>query len=110
MKDREENAPEVHGMLWELQVEDERALDRYEGVGVGAYEKVVIRVVGYGGAGGKEEEVEALVYVDVREGCGRAREEYVGRMKRGLRDALRLGMSAEWVAEVVRPFIPAEEE
>jgi len=57
----------------------------------------------------KEQSVKALVYVDVaRPGEGVCKEEYVGRMNRGIRDAVQKGMPESYVEKVIRPFVREE--
>lgn len=34
----------MHGLLWRITEEDERSLDRYEGVAVGLYRKEIVEV------------------------------------------------------------------
>ena len=59
---------------------------------------------------GEEKLVIALVYVDVaRPGEGVCKEEYVGRMNRGIRDAVGKGMPESYVEKVLRPFVREEE-
>lgn len=99
----------VYGLLYELQPEDETGLDMYEGVGMGAYEKVLMDVYAVFFSEGEqvgERIKQALVYVDPRSGTGKAREEYVWRMNIGIQDALRCGMDEKWIEGAIRPFIP----
>ncbi|PON24828.1 hypothetical protein TGAM01_v206336 [Trichoderma gamsii] len=116
MEDHGEEISEVYGMLYLLPIEDEERLDRYEGV-PWAYEKVYLEadwvshteaVSTSGGTYVREEltPVKVLVYVDrkrVRD--GKPKEEYVGRMERGIRDAVEnWGMSEEYAQRVMRRF------
>ncbi|KAM0474391.1 hypothetical protein ACHAPX_007728 [Trichoderma viride] len=116
MEDKGEEISEVYGMLYLLPTEDEERLDRYEGV-PWAYEKVYLEadwvshteaVSTSGGTYVREEltPVKVLVYVDrkrVRD--GKPKEEYVGRMERGIRDAVEnWGMSEEYAGRVMRRF------
>lgn len=56
---------------------------------------------------GAEEVQKVLVYVDEeRVDEARPKNEYVGRMNRGIREAVGLGLSREWVDRVMRRFIP----
>ena len=123
----------VVGMLYTLEEEDERALDLAEGVPF-AYTKHLLDVEivrREASANGEKEVVEAamdgderregsgnegrqvvkaLVYVDERRlGVGVCKEEYVGRMNRGIRDAVSKGMSRRYVERVIRPFVREEE-
>ncbi|KAL9469058.1 hypothetical protein ACSS6W_010752 [Trichoderma asperelloides] len=111
-----EEVSEVYGMLYLLPTEDEERLDRCEGV-PWAYEKAYLEadwvshtqaVSTNGGTFVREEltPVKVLVYIDrkrIRE--GRPKEEYVGRMERGIRDAVEnWGMSEEYADRVMRRF------
>ncbi|KAL7923507.1 hypothetical protein ACQKWADRAFT_51355 [Trichoderma austrokoningii] len=115
-EEEEEEASQVYGMLYLLPTDDEERLDRYEGV-PWAYEKAYLeadwvsctRVENTTGGTYIREElmpVKVLVYIDrkrVRE--GRPKEEYVGRMERGIRDAVdNWGMSEEYADRVMRRF------
>ncbi len=61
----------VHGVLWDLALNDVRALDRYEGLPQGLYAKVVQPVVTSEGA------KRALVYFGANAGPGIARPDYI---------------------------------
>ncbi|KAH6611967.1 hypothetical protein C7974DRAFT_429387 [Boeremia exigua] len=106
-------ADEVYGLVYALQPEDERRLDRNEGVPV-AYGKERIACEFWPGAvdgradmGGRPVEREMLVYVDrERTTPDRPREEYVYRMNQGIRDAVARGVPEEYVESVMRKFIP----
>lgn len=116
----------IYGMLYTLEDQDEENLDIAEGVPY-AYSKreLDIELVSKGGARvggsnaaeevtaktrGKPEVVEALVYVDEKRlGEGICKEEYVGRMNRGITDAVGKGMDKSWVQRVIRPFVREEE-
>lgn len=99
----------VYGIVYALTEEDEMALDGDEGV-PWAYGKERVGVQWMTGEEGERKgtvEVEVLVYVDwKRTEEGAPREEYVGRMNRGIEDALDLGVPREWVEKVVRRWIP----
>ncbi|TVY22041.1 hypothetical protein LARI1_G000073 [Lachnellula arida] len=97
----------VVGMLYYLEAADEANLDRAEGVpDVYVKQMLDVDVLGMGTA----QRVTALVYVDVaRAGTGVCREEYVGRMNRGVRDAVGKGMSASYVEKYLRPWVREEE-
>lgn len=50
---------------------------------------------------------KVLVYVDeYRTTEGPIRENYIGRMNRGIKEAVALGLSKQWVEKVVRPQVP----
>ncbi|CZT46304.1 uncharacterized protein RSE6_06714 [Rhynchosporium secalis] len=110
----EEGGDRVYGILYVLQEEDESALDIAEGV-PSAYEKVDLGVEmlseeeeGKDAKGGGE--VKVLVYVDLkRAGEGVCRDEYVARMNRGIRDAIKKGLPQSYVDGVLRKWVRDEE-
>ncbi|KAK0671378.1 hypothetical protein QBC41DRAFT_245529, partial [Cercophora samala] len=115
-------AEEVWGLVYQLTPEDEATLDINEGVPY-AYEKREITVEFWekgtgvvGGDGDKDkkrgEEREMLVYIDFERDKGgfKPREEYIVRMNRGIDDALKEGVPKRYVDEVLRGYIPAEEQ
>ena len=71
----------VLGVVYAISEADEERLDRFEGVGKGGYRKAVLPVDTEGGA------LACLVYVDPREQEGEPCEEYVQRIRCGIRDA-----------------------
>jgi hypothetical protein len=90
---------EVHGGLWWITEEDERALDRYEGVRGGFYEKrhLIIRF------GRKPEKHRVLFYQMLRtNGVMPPEDEYIERIAQGYRDfhlpmeALDRALAAAW--------------
>ena len=86
----------VEGVLFELTESDEEAMDRFEGVLSGLYQKHILPVkLG-------DDWIEAMVYIDPITEEGEPKEEYVHRINAGLADA---GLSAEYVARQVRRFI-----
>ncbi|OKL60905.1 hypothetical protein UA08_03120 [Talaromyces atroroseus] len=125
-----EKGDTVYGLLYDMAVEDEMLLDRYEDVDyaapVGKEDKVALsmrpRKQGRGDYTkwyvpavveqwfGKEKGPDVttvLVYIDeecVRE--GRPRDEYIARMNRGIVEAQSLGLPTAWTDDVLRKFIP----
>lgn len=135
---------EVWGVLYDMSVEDEETLDRYEHVDWAAPETDTetsqesrgVELVEFAGVRPTEQGkghhnkvyvqaeimewkakewegqqqrhwVTVLVYVDeYRLADGEIRENYIGRMNRGIQEAVALGLSEEWVARVVRPWVP----
>jgi gamma-glutamylcyclotransferase len=114
----------VFGMVYSLNEEDEKKLDKNEGVPV-AYTKESLRC-DFWSAGkpthpmDKHSKVEVseppsttqdmLVYIDrQRVTPDGPRKEYVYRMNRGIDDALELGVPKNYVDEVMRKYIPADE-
>lgn len=104
----EKQEDKVYGLLYTLQPQDEELLDRAEGV-PDCYTKYLLDVE-IVREGKVEEVVKALVYVDeARKGTGVCKEEYVGRMNRGIRDAVERGMPDEYVQNVLRKWVRDEE-
>lgn len=126
----------VYGVLYSMSKEDEGRLDVHEGVDYsapdaldetitsrevrpkeqecGAYNKWYLPVgittwvdTGFQSACHGAHVLTALVYVDeFRVSEGLPREEYVGRMNRGIEEAVALGLPRGWVENVVRTHIP----
>ncbi|KAJ5355750.1 hypothetical protein N7517_010359 [Penicillium concentricum] len=128
----------VYGVLYQMDVGDEKILDGYEGVdtcaagakdsdgvpvsvrprvqGNGSYNKWfveadVVKWLDGEGVRGLEDKgkVPVLVYVD--ENCIKLagpKFEYIARMNRAIRESVDLGVPMEWVEEVMRKFIPKE--
>lgn len=94
----------MYGLLYEISLEDEIALDGYEGYPV-RYEKEIadIKVVS---ADEGENTVEAIVYIDKREKEGVSKEEYIERMNYAIADALEEGVPNEYIQTYLRRFIP----
>lgn len=88
----------VYGCVYDISLTDEESLDRYEGVAEGRYykEKVLVDV-----AGSQE---CCMTYIDNTVMHGLPADEYVTRINAGLHDT---ELPAEYVAQVIRPFIPA---
>ncbi|KAK5057758.1 hypothetical protein LTR84_011759 [Exophiala bonariae] len=141
---------EVWGVLYNMSIEDEETLDRYEHVdwsapeaepskessneissdgrgfqsllvmarpneqGTGHHNKVYVNaeIVEWKIKGWRDQQQDlrwarVLVYVDeYRITEGAIRENYIGRMNRGIKEAVTLGLSKEWVEKVVRPQVP----
>jgi len=104
---RQEEESVVYGLLYNLEPSDEALLDRAEGVPI-SYTKhdLDVKIL----TEGKEGTVKALVYVDeVRKGTGVCKEEYVGRMNRGITDAVERGMPMSYVERILRKWVREEE-
>lgn len=123
----------VYGVLYEMDLRDEKRLDGFEGIdtnaedadgeaidvdvrpkeqGNGSYNKwfVEANVLKWLDGRDDSEAVTALVYVD--ENCvtlSGPNFEYIARMNRGIRESVELGVSQQWVDEVIRKFIPIGE-
>lgn len=109
---------EVYGLIYSLNSSDEKSLDRNEGV-PHVYGKEMINNIQYWSASSdepvdtssKSTPTRMLVYVDhdrVKE--AQPKQEYIHRMNEGIRDALAAGIPKEYVASVMRRFIPPETE
>lgn len=103
-------APEdegVYGLLYLLPPQDEESLDGYEGVPF-AYQKFQVDVAWVKDTAGEDfgEMVRALVYIDEkRVGEDVPRGEYVGRMERGIEDAVEnWGLDEGYADRVMRRF------
>ncbi|KAE8315736.1 hypothetical protein BDV41DRAFT_574449 [Aspergillus transmontanensis] len=125
----------VYGILYEMDIEDERLLDGYEGIdrsalpsrathkvpahirpteqGHGDYNKWYVPAtvtVWLDEEQRKRREggvIETLVYVDEeRVRVGPPRDEYIPRMNRAIREAESLGFPKKWADEVMRKSIP----
>ncbi|GIZ43912.1 hypothetical protein CKM354_000712400 [Cercospora kikuchii] len=132
--DKHDYLKEVWGLVYSLEHEDERRLDVNEGVAHGAYSKEWIecefwtasseRTVrentahsfsyvdeGKPDTSKKPGKTEMLVYIN-RENAreGKIKEEYVYRMNKGIRDALKEGVPRQYVEQVLREWIPDVED
>ena len=108
----------VFGLVYSLQAEDEKRLDKNEGVPV-AYTKETLECdfwpsdTEHKVDTGKDPEKKRgmLVYIDRnRVSPDTPRDEYVYRMNQGIADAMKLGVPEGYVRDVMRKYIPAEEE
>ncbi|KAI0599885.1 hypothetical protein F4775DRAFT_548674 [Biscogniauxia sp. FL1348] len=107
-KEREGDAPPgVYGLLYRLDPSDLPALDACEGV-PWAYERRLLDVTVVAAAAESRIKTGVLAYVDgLRVRPARPRPEYVGRMNRGLAEAVSVwGLPREYVEGVVRGFVP----
>jgi gamma-glutamylcyclotransferase (GGCT)/AIG2-like uncharacterized protein YtfP len=89
---------EVHGIVYEISESDEHSLDRDEDVQKGAYRKEMIMIEVDG------QSRECLVYIDPIEEEGKAKQEYIKRINKGICDST---LPSEYVNRYVRKFIPA---
>ncbi len=103
----------VYGLVYSLLPEDEKRLDRNEGVPV-AYTKELIPCDFWPSTTHEKADTSVppfetrsmLVYIDRnRTTPDRPREEYVYRMNQGIRDALERGVPEDYVKSVMRKFI-----
>lgn len=97
----------VYGLLYLLPPQDEEKLDVYEGVPT-AYQKfqVDMKYIRDGQGRTIDDPVKVLVYVDMyRVEEDLPREEYIGRLERGIKDAVEnWGMSAAYADRVMRRY------
>lgn len=109
---------EVYGLVYSLLPEDEKRLDRNEGVPV-AYTKELIPCEFWPSSVHQRvntstpplETRSMLVYIDRnRTTPDQPRYEYVYRMNQGIRDAIERGVPEEYVRDVMRKFIPERDE
>ncbi|PFH51757.1 hypothetical protein AMATHDRAFT_46922 [Amanita thiersii Skay4041] len=105
----------VYGFLYTLSQADEAKLNRYEGF-PHIYGKKILPVslltrpnptTDGSDLGTKEEHLNALVYVDVeRTDEGDIREEYIGRMRLAIADALGEGIPPEYIDKYIGKWVP----
>ena len=97
----------VYGLVYELTPEDEKNLDRWEGV-PWAYTKH-LKDLELQLEDGKETTIKGLVYIDLtRVTEGKVKEEYIPRMNMGIRDAAERGMPQWYIDKYLRKYIPAK--
>ena len=82
---------EVWGVLWEISDENERALDRYEGIDKDVYRRATVTVEHEGGT------VEALIYVATATDYKAPSKRYMRALVRGARAH---GLPADYVAQL----------
>ncbi|KAK4186785.1 hypothetical protein QBC35DRAFT_452917 [Podospora australis] len=102
----------VEGLVYRVNPQDERALDRSEGVAQGFYQQHTLPVTfkyhelsaNVSPLSAPETQLQVLVYVSehyTRD--GQIREEYIGRMEKVMVDALALGLSQAFLQNVIAP-------
>ncbi|CAN9109584.1 unnamed protein product [Alternaria alternata] len=108
----------VFGLVYSLKAEDEKRLDKNEGVPV-AYTKEMLECEFWPSdtehkvdtSKDPEKKEGMLVYIDRnRVQPDKPREEYIYRMNQGITDAVKLGVPEEYVRDVMRKYIPAQED
>lgn len=90
------------GILYSITPTDERSLDGYEGVSIGCYDKVELDVIIEDAEDGSEKSMRALIYIDPRLEEGHPRQEYIDRMRVGLKDSQ---LPEEWVKNNIEPAL-----
>ncbi|CAN9102868.1 unnamed protein product [Alternaria sp. RS040] len=108
----------VFGLVYSLEAEDEKRLDKNEGVPV-AYTKEMLQCEFWPSdtehkvdtSKDPEKKEGMLVYIDRnRVQPDKPREEYIYRMNQGITDAVKLGVPEDYVRDVMREYIPAQED
>ena len=108
----------VFGLVYSLEAEDEKRLDKNEGVPV-AYTKEMLQCEFWPSdtehkvdtSKDPEKKEDMLVYIDRnRVQPDKPREEYIYRMNQGITDAVKLGVPEDYVRDVMRKYIPAQED
>lgn len=108
----------VFGLVYSLEAEDEKRLDRNEGVPI-AYTKEDLECDFWEAKDGAKVDVskspteskKMLVYIDrKRTTDDKPKEEYIYRMNKGIDDAIRKGVPTKYVDDVMRKFIPADDD
>lgn len=108
----------VFGLVYSLEAEDEKRLDKNEGVPV-AYTKEMLQCEFWPSdtehkvdtSKDPEKKEDMLVYIDRnRVQRDKPREEYIYRMNQGITDAVKLGVPEDYVRDVMRKYIPAQED
>jgi gamma-glutamylcyclotransferase len=92
----------VYGILYSITPTDERSLDGYEGVSIGCYEKAELDVIMEDAEDGSEKSMRTLIYIDPRQEEGHPRQEYIDRMRVGLKDSQ---LPEEWVKKNIEPAL-----
>ncbi|CAN9324916.1 unnamed protein product [Alternaria alternata] len=108
----------VFGLVYSLEAEDEKRLDKNEGVPV-AYTKEMLQCEFWPSdtehkvdtSKDPEKKEDMLVYIDRnRVQPDKPREEYIYRMNQGIIDVVKLGVPEDYVRDVMRKYIPAQED
>jgi hypothetical protein len=115
--DNKTDADAVWGLVYSLQADDEERLDLNEGVPY-AYTKEDLVVDYWPTSNGSKSDTDGeameqtmLVYIDrKRVKPDRPKKEYIYRMNMGIKDAVAAGVPQKYVDEVMREFIPDEED
>nr|POE87790.1 hypothetical protein CFP56_11019 [Quercus suber] len=110
---------EVWGLVYSLEAWDERRLDGNEGVPI-AYKKEDIGIEFWPKAahgktpidiGRKGEKMDMLVYINRKlDEPSKPKKEYIHRMNMGIKDAVHEGVPQKYVDQVLRKYIPQEDD
>lgn len=107
---------EVYGLIYTLNCDDERSLDRNEGVPI-SYTKEMLSMDFWPSKDGSRpldvteeiEQMDMLVYIDrQRTENDRPKEEYIHRMNMGIKDGVLEGIPQGYIDRQLRQFIPTE--
>ncbi|KAK4629141.1 hypothetical protein CLAFUW4_08302 [Fulvia fulva] len=122
-KKKHDYSNEVWGLVYSLETEDEKRLDRNEGVPV-SYQKEQIGCEfwpaeaehndskeGRPDPSKRSKKIDMLLYINRNlKKVGDIKKEYVYRMNQGIADAVKEGMPKEYVEQVLREYIREEED
>ncbi|PKL42005.1 MAG: gamma-glutamylcyclotransferase [Candidatus Riflebacteria bacterium HGW-Riflebacteria-1] len=86
----------VIGVVYEISASDEACLDRKEGVAKGCYNKETLDI------STGDAQITCIVYIDPIVTEGAPKEEYIGRIEDGIRDAK---LPPDYVARYLRRFL-----
>ena len=104
----------IYGLVYRLSAEDESLLDGFEGVPLD-YTKEFHAIELWEEKSGKLTKpmstigtvIQALVYIDrIRVEKDQPKEEYIGRMRKGILEAAQKGVPLEWMRTVMGEFLP----
>ena len=100
----------MYGLLYEITQEDEIALNGYESFPKIYQTQIVDIEVKSGSSAGNnvgENKVMALIYIDNNNTTeGDPKEEYIGRMNKAIKDALKEGVPENYIQKYLRKSIP----
>jgi len=88
---------EIHGVVYKITEENEKSLDKHEGVLNGSYQKHVLSI------DIEKTRYNCLVYIDPITEEGIPKEEYVDRIIKGIADA---DLYSEYVDRSIRKYLP----
>jgi hypothetical protein len=116
-KAKHDHSHEVWGLVYSLEPGDERRLDVNEGVPF-AYTKEYLECDFWAAENGhrpdrseRPEKIDMLVYINRKLTTpSESKEEYVYRMNKGIKDAVKEGVPKDYIKQVLRKFIPDVED
>ncbi|KAK0463914.1 Butirosin biosynthesis, BtrG-like protein [Desarmillaria tabescens] len=99
---------DVYGLLYKINGVDEKVLDLYEGIPT-SYQKKILPVMILGTDNKDNTMINCLVYVDTERVLDSIpKDEYIGRMNKGITDAVKEGVPKNYVDKYLRRYIPDE--